>query len=56
MKMTKLAITEERDEDKYEHVLTLKCWLCDSAGGKVVPDALQDPKVRNHSLLHHNTI
>ncbi|KAF9445759.1 hypothetical protein P691DRAFT_784835 [Macrolepiota fuliginosa MF-IS2] len=46
-KMKKLAIAEEREEDKYEHILTLKCWLCDSStGGKPIPDALQDPKIK----------
>lgn len=47
-KMKKLAIVEEREEDKYEHVLTVKCWLCDPATGtgKILPDALQDPKVK----------
>jgi hypothetical protein len=44
--MKKLAIAEERDEDKYEHTLTLKCWLCETAGGKVISDAFQDPQAR----------
>ena len=47
-KMKKLAIVEEREEDKYERALTVKCWLCEPAAGtgKVIPDALQDPKVK----------
>ncbi|KXN86253.1 Ubiquitin carboxyl-terminal hydrolase 14 [Leucoagaricus sp. SymC.cos] len=48
-KMKKLAIVEEREEDKYEHVLTIRCWLCEPAGGKVVPDALQDPQIKTIS-------
>jgi ubiquitin carboxyl-terminal hydrolase 5/13 len=44
--MKKLAISEEREEDKYEHVLTIRCWQCEPGGGKPVPDALQDPLVR----------
>lgn len=43
--MTKLAIVEERDEDKYEHITQVKCWACDSQNGAVVPEALSDPKV-----------
>jgi len=43
-KMKKLAIMEER-EDKYEHTLTIRCWLCEPTGGMPIPDALQDSKV-----------
>jgi hypothetical protein len=32
-KMTKLAIVEEREEDRYERVTALKCWRCDPAHG-----------------------
>jgi len=46
MKIKKLAIVEEREEDKYEYTLTIRCWLCEPAGGMPVPDALQDVKVR----------
>ncbi|KAF7760323.1 hypothetical protein Agabi119p4_10999 [Agaricus bisporus var. burnettii] len=46
-KMKKLAITEEREEDKYDHTLTLKCWLCEATAGSVIPDALQDPKIKS---------
>lgn len=42
--MAKLAIFEERDEDKYEHVTALKCWRCDGQNGKELPEAA-DPKV-----------
>lgn len=34
--MTKLAINEEREEDKYDHVTVLKCWKCDPQHGKEV--------------------
>jgi len=44
--MTKLAIVEEREEDQYEHVTNIKCWICDPEKGIVVQDALSDPKVR----------
>jgi len=44
-KMTKLAIVEEREEDKYDHVTSIKCWTCDPENGTVVPEALSDPKV-----------
>jgi ubiquitin carboxyl-terminal hydrolase 5/13 len=49
--MKKLAITEEREEDKYEHTLTLKCWLCETVGGKDIPDALQDPQARTRRVF-----
>ncbi|KAF9231746.1 hypothetical protein BU15DRAFT_90837 [Melanogaster broomeanus] len=35
-KMTKLAIIQEREEDKYEHRTTLKCWKCDAENGKEI--------------------
>lgn len=44
--MTKLAIVEEREEDKYDHVTSIKCWTCDPENGIVVPEATLDPKVR----------
>jgi len=44
--MTKLAIVEEREEDKYEHLTVVKCWACDPQIGKEVPGASADPKVR----------
>ena len=48
--MTKLAIVEEREEDKYEHFTTVKCWICDSSKGSEIPNATSDPKVR--LILH----
>src|SRR6267154_961088 len=44
-KMTKLAILEEREEDKYEHLTVVKCWECDRQKGAELPDAVSDPKV-----------
>ncbi|KAG8978502.1 hypothetical protein FRC05_010747 [Tulasnella sp. 425] len=41
--MKKLAILEEREEDKYTHETTLKCWAC---GGVELPDLANEPKVR----------
>lgn len=41
--MKKLAIQEEREEDKYTHETTLKCWAC---GGVELPDLANEPKVR----------
>lgn len=35
-KMTKLAIVQEREEDKYDHHTALKCWMCDPVDGKVI--------------------
>ncbi|KAG1797423.1 uncharacterized protein HD556DRAFT_1356550 [Suillus plorans] len=35
-KMKKLAINEEREEDKYEHTTVFKCWKCDLQDGKEV--------------------
>ncbi|TDL27668.1 ubiquitinyl hydrolase [Rickenella mellea] len=32
-KMAKLAILEEREEDKYEHTTTIKCWKCNLQEG-----------------------
>lgn len=45
--MTKLAIVEERDDDKYEHRTLLKCWECDPKNGLELPEAtLLDPHVK----------
>ena len=45
--MKKLAIVEERDEDKYEHKTSLKCWKCDPESGRELPDASADPHVQS---------
>jgi ubiquitin carboxyl-terminal hydrolase 5/13 len=34
--MTKLALNEEREEDKYEHTTLFECWKCDPREGKEV--------------------
>lgn len=34
--MTKLAIVQEREEDKYDHVTTVRCWKCDPVNGKEI--------------------
>jgi len=34
--MTKLAIVQEREEDKYDHHTALRCWRCDPVNGKVI--------------------
>jgi ubiquitin carboxyl-terminal hydrolase 5/13 len=38
-KMTKLAISAQREEDTYFHVTALKCWACDPVSGLELPDA-----------------
>ncbi|KAH0826369.1 hypothetical protein J3R83DRAFT_5331 [Lanmaoa asiatica] len=35
-KMTKLAIVQEREEDKYDHHTALRCWKCDTVNGKEI--------------------
>ncbi|KAF7322425.1 Ubiquitin carboxyl-terminal hydrolase [Mycena chlorophos] len=46
-KMSKLAILEEREEDKYDHSLVVKCWTCDADKGREIPEAFNDPKVKS---------
>ena len=43
--MKKLAIVEDRDEDKYEHIIALKCWKCQPQNGVEIPDSITNPKV-----------
>ena len=45
-KMTKLAIIEEHEADKYEHRTVLKCWMCDPENGLELPDASLEPHVK----------
>ncbi|RDB31082.1 Ubiquitin carboxyl-terminal hydrolase 14 [Hypsizygus marmoreus] len=45
-KMTKLAIVEDREEEKYEHATTVKCWKCDGGNGVEVPGASDNPKIK----------
>lgn len=40
----RLAIQEEREEDKYNHSAELKCWLCDPQNGSIVSGALDNGK------------
>ncbi|KAL4063737.1 hypothetical protein J3A83DRAFT_4453851, partial [Scleroderma citrinum] len=35
-KMTRLAIVQEREEDKWEHNTVLKCWKCDPESGREI--------------------
>lgn len=44
--MTKLAIVEDREEDKWDHTTTVKCWKCDRENGVEIPEAVNNPKVR----------
>ncbi|EJD06187.1 ubiquitinyl hydrolase [Fomitiporia mediterranea MF3/22] len=45
-KMTKLAIVEQREEDKFDHFTTLKCWSCESESGRELPQLAEEPKVK----------
>ena len=42
--MAKLAIVEEREEDKYDHTTVLKCWTCDTSNGRSLPELSNDAK------------
>ncbi|KAJ6597255.1 hypothetical protein DFH09DRAFT_1134077 [Mycena vulgaris] len=46
-KISKLAIAEEREEDKYEHTTAVKCWTCDVEKGREIHEALSDPKIKS---------
>ncbi|KIJ98331.1 hypothetical protein K443DRAFT_680854 [Laccaria amethystina LaAM-08-1] len=46
-KMKKLAIVEEREEDKYDHVTVIRCWRCDLEKGSEIPDAAVNSKVKS---------
>ncbi|TFK26041.1 ubiquitin carboxyl-terminal hydrolase 14 [Coprinopsis marcescibilis] len=46
-KMKKLAIVEERDEDRYDQAVVVKCWSCDAEKGLELPGAVdENPKVK----------
>jgi ubiquitin carboxyl-terminal hydrolase 5/13 len=45
-KMTKLAIVEEREDDEFDRVETLKCWSCDPVNGESLPELTNDTKVK----------
>jgi hypothetical protein len=53
--MTKLAILEEREEDKYDTVTKVKCWSCDSSQGKEIGQDVVDvqPQVRHTPTLFY---
>lgn len=36
--MTKIAVVEENESEKYEHKTALKCWLCDPVNGLELSD------------------
>ena len=46
-KMTKLAIVEENESDKYEYKNVFKCWKCDPVNGLEMPEASADPHVQS---------
>ncbi|KAG9016283.1 hypothetical protein FRB90_003507 [Tulasnella sp. 427] len=46
--LKKLAIQEDREEDRYTHETTLKCWAC---GGVELPDVASDPKAHQVRAL-----
>ena len=46
-KITKLAIVEEREEDKFDYITTLKCWSCENNSGRELPELSGDPKVKD---------
>ncbi|KAK7688341.1 hypothetical protein QCA50_008713 [Cerrena zonata] len=45
-KMTKLAIVEDREEDKYEHKTVVKCWKCNPETGLELPEATADAQTK----------
>lgn len=45
--MTKLTIVEDRDEDRYEHRTTIKCWKCLPATGLEIPEASADSHAKS---------
>ncbi|KAJ7172145.1 hypothetical protein C8R46DRAFT_1084933 [Mycena filopes] len=45
-KISKLSISEEREEDKYEHSTVVKCWTCDAEKGREIREAFEDPKIK----------
>ena len=47
--MAKLAIVEEKEEDKLDHTITLKCWQCDPNAGKLLPEVSEVKKVKELS-------
>jgi ubiquitin carboxyl-terminal hydrolase 5/13 len=50
-KITKLAIVEERDEDKYDTITALRCWKCDPVKGSIVVPAPSSPVAQHAEAL-----
>ena len=48
----KLAIIEEKEEDKYPFETMLRCWSCDTSDGKLLPEVSSSPDVRYTFLSH----
>jgi ubiquitin carboxyl-terminal hydrolase 5/13 len=44
--MKKLAIVEEREEDKYDYCTTLRCWSCDRLAGKLLQEESGPPDIK----------
>jgi ubiquitin carboxyl-terminal hydrolase 5/13 len=44
--MTKLAIAEDPEEDKYEHSTVLKCWKCNPERGAELPGFAADAHIQ----------
>jgi len=45
--MTKLAILEDLQENKYDHITTLRDWRADPKMGADLPNAVSDPYVKS---------
>ncbi|KAL0069328.1 ubiquitin C-terminal hydrolase Ubp14 [Marasmius tenuissimus] len=50
LKMTKLAILEEREEDKYDYITSIRCYKC-SPDGVAVPESEVNEHARIASLM-----
>jgi len=48
--MTKLAIMEERDEDKYDYITSIRCYKCNH-DGVTVPESEVNEHARLASLM-----
>lgn len=45
--MTKLAIVEEHDSEKYEYITVVKSWKQDPLNGREFPEVSSDPSVKS---------
>lgn len=50
--MAKLAIVEEREEDKFDHTLTVKCWACDPSNGRPLVDISSEVKEHTKGIMN----